>query len=101
MLGGVCWVPMAVRRKEKEMIYRAKEVIITRSDGSSVIMVVRNKTSRTCTLSPLILIRPSGSNSLTSALSGAKPYSAPGGSWVSRSDPPSPLASAKGRPPPL
>ena len=56
-LGGLCCVPMAVRRKDREMMYRAKEVIITSREGSRAIMVVRNSTSSVCTLSPLMLIR--------------------------------------------
>ena len=36
-------MPIAVRRKEKEMTYLVKDVIITRRDGKSVIIVVRNR----------------------------------------------------------
>ena len=43
ILGGFCWVPMAVRRKDREMTYLAKDVIITAREGSRVIMVVRNR----------------------------------------------------------
>ena len=53
-------MPIAERRKEKEMTYLVKEVIITRSEGRSAIIVVRNRISSVCTLPPLILIKPSG-----------------------------------------
>jgi len=43
MLGGFCCSPMAERRKEREMIYRVKEVIITTIEGRSVIRVVRSR----------------------------------------------------------
>jgi hypothetical protein len=45
MLGGTCDVPMAERRKEREMIYLVKQVIITKMDGRRAITVVRNRIS--------------------------------------------------------
>ena len=59
MLGGFCCRPRAVRRKEKEMMYRVKEVIITTMEGMRVRMVVRNRICRVCTFSPLTLINAS------------------------------------------
>ena len=67
MLGGVCCVPSAERIKENEMIYRLKGVIITSSDGSRVMTVVRKSTSNVWTLSPFKLIKLS-----------ATPHSPPG-----------------------
>ena len=49
MLGGVCCVPIAERKKEKEMTYLVKEVIITSREGRRAITVVRNKISSVCT----------------------------------------------------
>jgi hypothetical protein len=46
MLGGTCDVPMADRRKDREMIYLVKQVIITTRDGRRVIIVVRNRISK-------------------------------------------------------
>ena len=45
ILGGVCWVPMAVRRKENTTIYRVKEVIMTTIEGRIIMMVVRKSIS--------------------------------------------------------
>jgi hypothetical protein len=45
ILGGTCDVPMAERRKDREMIYLVKQVIITTRDGRRVIIVVRNRIS--------------------------------------------------------
>ena len=44
-LFGDCCVPIAERRKESEMMYRPKEVIITTSDGAREISVVINNIS--------------------------------------------------------
>ena len=57
VLGGVWLVPMAVRRKDREMIYRVNEVVITSREGNRAIIVVRKRISSVCTLSPLILIK--------------------------------------------
>ena len=43
ILGGFCCSPMAERRKEKEIMYLVKEVIITTIEGRSVIRVVRSR----------------------------------------------------------
>ena len=43
ILGGFCCSPMAERRKEKEIMYLVKEVIITTAEGSRVNRVVRNR----------------------------------------------------------
>ena len=40
ILGGFCCRPMAERRKEKEITYRVKEVIIMTMEGKSVSRVV-------------------------------------------------------------
>ena len=56
IFGGACWVPMAVRRKENTTTYRVKEVIITTSDGKSVMTVSSSIMSSASTLPPLTLI---------------------------------------------
>ena len=39
--GGVCWVPMAVRRIDKVMMMRVKPVVTNNNDGKSVNAVIR------------------------------------------------------------
>ena len=56
MLGGVCWVPMAVRRKENTTMYRVKEVIKTTKEGNSASTVVSSRISSVCTAPPFTLI---------------------------------------------
>lgn len=59
ILGGFCCRPIAERRKEKEMMYRVKEVIITTMEGSSINRVVIKRICRVCTFSPFTLIHAS------------------------------------------
>jgi len=42
-VGGVCWVPIACRRKDKTIMIRAKDVVMIRIEGASVRIVSRNK----------------------------------------------------------
>ena len=60
VLGGFCDVPMAVRKKESEMMILVNEVIMISMDGNSAMTVVRKSISSVCTLSPFTLIRLSG-----------------------------------------
>ena len=50
VLGGVCWIPIAVRKNESTITIRVNEVIIIRIDGASDKTVV---IASSCTIRPV------------------------------------------------